>query len=1738
MANSRIDVLIVTALQDELDAVLELGEDGKAGWTEERARHSFRVFRREVPNVSGLILRVAAAWSGDMGVMAATSTATQLIDELNPACLAMCGICAGRRGEVFLGDVVVADRAYFYDHGKLVAPETCGGELELFQDIKTYNLEDAWKMDAAFFARDLAWSAELVKKRPPSRAAQQRWLLHAVYAHEIGDAAPPQSRDDRKRSCPDWPEIVQALRRESLMEDKPGKLILTDKGRERVEEERLLYFDELPGDPPFRVHVGPIATGAAVREDPKLFERLRRSVRKVLGVEMEAASIAAVADRLGRRSIIAKAVSDFGDHDKDDSFRAFACSASARFLLAFLQKHLDPLDPETGEPPPPPPPPPPPSRPPVEKNRSVRGRFRGPGSDVRGLRDDFLARVERICQLRWPGSEIAAYDAEPPFAGVLLATTQEGRLLKRQVVGVLDQPISAELLGLYVARVESPYRRQEPYLRTTLVHTGTPAPEELLREADAKGVYLQSFEEYQGIIDFKRYLEWQTSRLDSDLIYPPPLYVTQRATVSIAGQEPGPTEDALASLRDLLTAPYPRFALILGDFGTGKTFLLHELARRMGKEGGALVPLLVEMRSLEKQQNLRALLAQHVARADVGWFDPNALLYLLEQGRIALFFDGFDELALRVSYERALDHFDTLLQAARGNAKVVVTSRTQHFLTDHQVKKELAIRAETLPGYRLVKLQPFEHVQIRAFLAKKLGSEEAAEERFGLLDEVKDLLGLSANPRMLGFIAAIGEKELRDAKERFKEITSAKLYEILIGKWLEGEHARVNPPGAPPGLSVEQLWTAVVWTAVYLWRTTARSVSLRQLPEELAQAVSALGAEPIDVGIIHHQLGSGSLLVRDEQAAFSFIHQSVMEWLVAKQAARELIEAGATTMLDVREVSELMADFFIGLAGHGAAVQWARAALAGAEENAVKANAVRVLRRLGEPLEMMGEAAGAHRKLNLEGHDLRGQDLSGQDLRAANLNRANLAGMTLAGANLSGASLVDAKLARADLRDCKLENADLRGADLSLATLVGADLRGAKLDGAIVRGTKFVAARVDEAVHDWLASAHELGSAPPAPDDVKPMVVSASACDAVAWSPNGDLLAIVRDNGVIEIWDTITGIPLKSLVHGVVVRCLDFSPNGTLIVSGAWDNRVRLCEIASGRVLRIFEGHTDSISSVVFSPDGSFIASGSSDDTVRLWDAASGRLIRMLTCDADGVSSVAFSPDGLRLAVGLASGTMRMYEVPHDRVLCTFNGHTDLVNSIAFNPRGVLLASGADDKTVRLWDAVNGRLLRTLRGHAGKAASVAFSPTGTYLASGWHDGAVKLWDVDSGRSMHVLKGHNGSVASVAFNPDGSRLASASWDKSVLLWEPASGRVLSSFVCHADSVRSVAFSPDGSRLASGAWGGALRLWDTSSGHALQLMGNTVGITGVAFSPGGSLLAGASHDWTVRLWDADSGQALRTLEGHKEWVSSVAFSPGGEMVASGSHDKTVRLWAAVTGRALRTLKGHTDGVEAVAFSPDGELLASGARDNTIHLWKPATGPALHALKGHTNVVSSVAFSSDGARLASASWDKTIRLWEPVSGRMVQRLEGHTSIITSVAFSPDSRMLASGAWDNTVRLWDAATGGLLRTITTYAGHVTFSPDGNLLAVASGSTIELYAVATGEHLASFLATAEGWVAFTPDGRYRMHGDLAGSFWHCIGLCRFEPGELDSYLPRPLRLRDVEPLFTFPHSSHLASPG
>jgi WD40 repeat protein len=94
-----------------------------------------------------------------------------------------------------------------------------------------------------------------------------------------------------------------------------------------------------------------------------------------------------------------------------------------------------------------------------------------------------------------------------------------------------------------------------------------------------------------------------------------------------------------------------------------------------------------------------------------------------------------------------------------------------------------------------------------------------------------------------------------------------------------------------------------------------------------------------------------------------------------------------------------------------------------------------------------------------------------------------------------------------------------------------------------------------------------------------------------------------------------------------------------------------------------------------------------------------------------------------------------------------------------------------------------------------------------------------------------------------------------------------------------------------------------------------------------------------------------------------------------------------------------------------------------------------------------------------------------------------------------------------------------------------IAASADGSTIATASGDTeasrgdgtVRVWDARAGQAIATLTALpGGGHAAWFPDSSYRVD-DGTGAVWCAIKLCRFEPGELDPYLPSLLRRGDAE---------------
>jgi WD40 repeat protein len=590
------------------------------------------------------------------------------------------------------------------------------------------------------------------------------------------------------------------------------------------------------------------------------------------------------------------------------------------------------------------------------------------------------------------------------------------------------------------------------------------------------------------------------------------------------------------------------------------------------------------------------------------------------------------------------------------------------------------------------------------------------------------------------------------------------------------------------------------------------------------------------------------------------------------------------------------------------------------------------------------------------------------------------------------------------------------------------------------------------------------------PDEL--FILTNSPGAVVRYSPDGRLLAVAGDDGIVSLWDAQSQSRLKSFRASTDdVAGIAFSPDGKTLATAsrfAEQEQVKLWDLETAEPQATpLPGHRQEAGVVAFSPDGKRLVTLAATPytkgippEVRIWDVASRRQQFELPGHHSWGRSASFSPDSQMLATGDGDGLVKVWDLRIQKEIRSLRGHHGFVSSVIFSPMGNLLATADEHGTIILWDWQAGTASLVLPAHRAPIYELAISRDGKWLATASRDHTAKLLDLQTGEELATFRGHSDRVRSVDFSPDRQCLATSS--TSIRVWRAAPKA--DSFVFSPEkSGGTVNFSPDGRFLVQELWrSNQVVLWDPNSKSKVQttLKGRdsafspdgkllvlicdgqlvvhetttflsrwpisvTSPVTGpIAFSPNGKLLAARRGNREV-IVDMEMRREVTTVEGTSEEMAARVFSRDSKrLIAAGPAQGSIQVWDADTWKPHVLMRGHTAWIETLALSPDGKMLASGGYDRTIRLWDTvAWGPAADSvLSSNAGAVTRLAFSADGMTLAIGTFDGGIKLWNVRAQGEVGALRGHASVIRGLAFSPDGRMLASSSYDGIWRLWAA--------------------------------------------------------------------------------------------------------------------
>ena len=229
--------------------------------------------------------------------------------------------------------------------------------------------------------------------------------------------------------------------------------------------------------------------------------------------------------------------------------------------------------------------------------------------------------------------------------------------------------------------------------------------------------------------------------------------------------------------------------------------------------------------------------------------------------------------------------------------------------------------------------------------------------------------------------------------------------------------------------------------------------------------------------------------------------------------------------------------------------------------------------------------------------------------------------------------------------------------------------------------------------------------------------------DEIAFSTNGELLAIVNDEGALH-------------------------PRPTVI---------EIWNLQTKQLIQKFTKDRFVIEQMSFSPDGHYLAVAG--DGISLWDIKTGKCVKTLMTDTtpnDNIlefhtnyETLDYSPDGRHLAAVLenqyssAKGNgsqtqgIEIWDVEQEKVVKTLDGGPYKLDQLRYSPDGQFIATGRTiydpldmiRDAVWIWDVNRGEVVKKLSRYPDSSLlTMGYSADGNYISAGGHY-YTKIWKV-------------------------------------------------------------------------------------------------------------------------------------------------------------------------------------------------------------------------------------------------------------------------------------------------------------------------------------------------------------------------------------------------------------------------
>ena len=559
-----------------------------------------------------------------------------------------------------------------------------------------------------------------------------------------------------------------------------------------------------------------------------------------------------------------------------------------------------------------------------------------------------------------------------------------------------------------------------------------------------------------------------------------------------------------------------------------------------------------------------------------------------------------------------------------------------------------------------------------------------------------------------------------------------------------------------------------------------------------------------------------------------------------------------------------------------------------------------------------------------------------------------------------------------------------------------------------------------------------------------------------------------------KVWDILNGTELTTVFQDSVfdISSVAFSPDGNLMAVGTFQGWIKIWNIQSKKLLHSANCHYGNVIALSFDSSSTSLYTFARNGFAVILSLSPFKEIdrRQLKISNAECQMAVYDPSCTFLAVGYSDGKIGLFGNSCKALKYVFSASGNQVTHLEFSAKSNYLCGGSYF-TKKIWNTLSGIEMKVGCNPYDTYNSATINNTERIFIFQDYDNLLHLYDIETKKCFELGK-EKGKIQALTFTKDDSYFINVSEDIHLKIKDSKKGTLISKFAgnntfkkfVHSTTKPNVLFivDSDGNMYNFDLSLGKLEIWDYKLNSPIQLfyyckntdlgaiLNNrstveiidykTNKIKHVVTIPAGNVKA-LSMDNKGKFLILGSSQRnifINELGSDKKWTSiksdalttSVALSPDNSMLAySGGY--YIYIYDMDKHAAIKRIVAGSEKIKTILFSPDGSLLSSINTNKQLKTWETTDWKLKYTVKdpsgffttstSDVDVAFPISFSENSSKIVNQGENWSLLIRDSKTGTFLNRLSGHSSYINSTEFLSGDTLLASSSYDGSVKIWN---------------------------------------------------------------------------------------------------------------------